>query len=113
MNVQKPFEKSIEIFVSRVLEQFRDSIERIILFGSVARNEADEDSDVDLLIVTKEKDISLIRGITDISFDVLLEFGCDISPKVYGLEEVEKQSRIQTPFFWTIKNDSVVVYEAS
>ena len=30
------------------------SIEQIILFGSVARGEADEESDVDLLVVTTE-----------------------------------------------------------
>jgi hypothetical protein len=46
-------------FISFLLQNTRDkeSIERIILFGSVARNEFDKDSDIDLFIDTPDENI--------------------------------------------------------
>ena len=38
-------------FVNVALEKYGEKIERIILFGAVARGEAKEDSDVDILVV--------------------------------------------------------------
>jgi predicted nucleotidyltransferase len=51
MNIQERYRKPIEEFVRRVLGRYRDEIEGIILFGSVARDEGKEDSDVDVLVV--------------------------------------------------------------
>lgn len=43
--------------ISGLTEIFQDKISRIILFGSVARNEATEESDVDIaIIITNEID---------------------------------------------------------
>jgi predicted nucleotidyltransferase len=54
-----------------------------ILYGSVARGEADEESDIDLLILTAE---SLARSarhdITDVVFDVNLRYGTNFSTLV-------------------------------
>ena len=52
MQIQKKYRGAVEEFVRRVLERYRDKIDSIILFGSVARGEAKEDSDIDVLIVT-------------------------------------------------------------
>ena len=49
MGIQKRYQKPVEEFVKRVLEQYKDKIASIILFGSVARGEAKGDSDVDIL----------------------------------------------------------------
>jgi len=49
-------------FVSILLDDEKsDTIERIILFGSVARGDFDEESDVDIFIDTKEKDVKFIE----------------------------------------------------
>ena len=51
MNIQERYRKPVEEFVRRALERYRNKIEGIILFGSVARNEGKEDSDVDVLLL--------------------------------------------------------------
>ena len=40
------YREAVEEFVRRVLERYKDKIDSIILFGSVARGEAKEDSDI-------------------------------------------------------------------
>lgn len=59
------------------------AIEKIVLFGSVARGEADEESDLDLLILTRRLLPRLARHrITDMIFDVNLEYGTNLSSLV-------------------------------
>jgi predicted nucleotidyltransferase len=55
----------------------------VILYGSVARGEADEESDIDLLILTAEPLSRLARhDITDVVFDVNLRYGTNFSALV-------------------------------
>ena len=46
MKIEERYQKPIEEFVRRALERYRDEIESIILFGSVARGEGKEDPTV-------------------------------------------------------------------
>jgi uncharacterized protein len=61
-----------------------------VLYGSAARGGADEESDMDLMIVLSEP-ISRFRRheITDIVFDVNLEFGTNFSTLVVDQESWE------------------------
>jgi predicted nucleotidyltransferase len=56
-------EQAFEDFGSRMTDELGDNIDRIILYGSVARGEAREQSDVDVLIVTFTT-VPAIRKIT-------------------------------------------------
>jgi len=89
MQIQKKYRGAVEEFVRRVLERYRDKIDSIILFGSVARGEAKEDSDIDVLIVIKKEDFKLRRALIGVAFDILLETGSDISVKVLSKNEFE------------------------
>jgi len=82
--------RAAEIFVKKVLEKHGSKIEDVILFGSLARNETREDSDVDMLVVIKNEDYRLRREIIGIAFDVLLETGENISAKIISREELER-----------------------
>lgn len=54
-----------------------------VLYGSAARGEADDESDVDLMIVVSEPITRFKRHeITDIVFDVNLQFGTNFSTLV-------------------------------
>ena len=58
----------------------RHEIEKIILFGSVARGDDGKDSDIDLLIITNSEDIKdLKEEASNKSWDILLKTGEYIS----------------------------------
>ena len=77
-------------FIRRALEKYKDRIDTIILFGSVARGEAREDSDIDILIVTKEEDFRLRHILIGIASDILLETEENISVKALSKNDFEK-----------------------
>jgi len=56
------------------------AVDRIVLFGSVVRGEADEESDEDLLIVLKDPPSHQVRDrITNVILDINLEFDTNLS----------------------------------
>jgi len=65
----------------RLLERF--DINSFVLYGSVARGQADEESDVDLLIVTSKRLTRFERHeITNVVFDVNLQYDTNFSTLV-------------------------------
>lgn len=65
-------------------------IEAIVLYGSVARGEADEESDIDLLILTAQKLSRHSRHeITDVVFEVNLDHGTNFSTLVVDRDSWE------------------------
>jgi predicted nucleotidyltransferase len=72
----------------RLLERF--DIKTLVLYGSAARGQADEESDVDLLVVTSEPLTRFARHeITDIVFEVNLRYDTNFSTLVVDLKSWE------------------------
>jgi len=90
MEIPDKYQKPINEFVEKALGRYEDKIDSIILFGSVARREAKEDSDIDVLIVTKKEDFRLRRALVGLAFDILLETRENISVKTLSKEEFER-----------------------
>jgi predicted nucleotidyltransferase len=90
----------------RVCSKF--AVESVILFGSVARGEADEESDVDLLIVTAKPLDRLVRHqITKIIFQVNLKYGTNFSSLVVDRENWEKGLLSSSPIREEILKEGV------
>ncbi|MEM5828359.1 MAG: nucleotidyltransferase domain-containing protein [Candidatus Aenigmatarchaeota archaeon] len=84
--------KKIKEIILQTAKEMNIEIDKIILFGSRARGDYREDSDYDLLIVTKEKlEREKERKFKiEISLKVVNELECAIDIFVYSKEEFEK-----------------------
>lgn len=99
--------------ISGLTEIFQDKISRIILFGSVARNEATEESDVDIAIIitneideeTKDKFINWVAEL-DIRFNQVFSI-VDIPE-----ERMKKWGKI-LPFYKNIEEEGIVLWRAA
>lgn len=98
----------------RLLPRIKATIERvapdaeIILYGSVARGEAVEDSDIDLLIVVDQEKISFKEetAITYPLYDIDLEENVIISPRVYTRKDWYGRP-FHTPFYINVMNEGI------
>ncbi|MFO7794442.1 MAG: nucleotidyltransferase domain-containing protein [Candidatus Nanohaloarchaea archaeon] len=79
--------KAFEEFVERAEEELGESLEKLVLYGSVARGEENEGSDVDVFAVVKEKSDKEV--LEELAFDVNVEFGVFMVPVVKTVEEFE------------------------
>lgn len=86
----KDYRKIAERFAKGLKEKYGKRIERIVLFGSVARGEYDEDSDIDLLVVTRGDRLGLQAEVCKDAVEALLRHGAVLSPLVLSWEEAER-----------------------
>ncbi|MCR5482013.1 MAG: nucleotidyltransferase domain-containing protein [Clostridia bacterium] len=83
-----------------------------ILFGSYARGDADEGSDVDVLVLldsTKEMIAQKEWEVGNIAGDILLNYGVLVSPVVENRKYYIENSSF-LPFFRNIEREGVRVY---
>ena len=83
-------------------------IEKIILFGSVARGEDKEDSDIDLLIITNSENIKdLKKEVSNKTWDILLRKGEYISLIIRSNSYYEKNKNFS--FLSNVNEEGVVI----
>ncbi|MCL2157228.1 MAG: nucleotidyltransferase domain-containing protein [Methanobrevibacter sp.] len=84
-------------------------IEKIILYGSVARDEDKKDSDIDILIITSniDDDLKIEDEIYGKIFDILLETEEYISVQIIPNEHYKTHSDF--PFYINIEKDGVLI----
>ncbi len=80
--------------VLSTLIEFMPNILGVYLFGSYARNENTQDSDVDILVITKEKDKSIAKALID------------IDARVTTLETIKKTLKNHPLFIYPILRES-------
>ena len=84
----------------------------LAIFGSVARQEAAEESDLDVLILIQDKVTHMIRNnISDMVFDINLKYGTNISIIVLEQNQWETGMIKITPFYDEIQKDGVFINE--
>jgi len=82
--------RTLEAFVGGVRGRFGPRVRSIRLFGSYARGEATEESDVDCLVLLDRVDRADDRAVTDLAADLIWQLdGIVISPMVMGADEFE------------------------
>ena len=94
-----------------ISREFADAIRsqdivKIILFGSVARGDDTEESDIDILIITTNSD-ELSDEINSAAVDIILEKDEFISPHVMSEEHFNKT--IDYPFLTNVLKEGVVI----
>ncbi len=106
---QEKYRKAVDKFVRMALEKHRDEIESIILFGSVARGEVREDSDIDIILIVKGDSFKMQKLISEVVVKILLETGIYISAKVLSSEEYNLLKKINSSFYRNISKEGIPV----
>ncbi|MDN7025685.1 nucleotidyltransferase domain-containing protein [Methanoculleus sp. FWC-SCC1] len=97
----------VRTFATKAREACGDAIEEILLFGSVARGDDRPDSDIDILVISREEDLHLRELLTGLAFDLLVETGDRLSVKV--LSRADLQAHRYDLFLRNVAADGVAV----
>ena len=109
MQIQEEYQEAVKEFVRRAREKYDDKIDSIILFGSVARGEAREGSDIDILVVAVGDRFRMRRELSGIVLDILLETGEYISVKTLSIEDFKFLKEVKSSFLSNVVKEGVFV----
>uniref|UniRef100_A0A7V3E6D0 Nucleotidyltransferase domain-containing protein n=1 Tax=Ignavibacterium album TaxID=591197 RepID=A0A7V3E6D0_9BACT len=94
----------------RILELFGNNVERIILFGSYARNDFNEASDVDLIVLVKDNKIEDYRKLRiKIISEFLITHEVLLSIRILNSQDFIKY-KDTSPFLQNIVKEGVTFY---
>jgi predicted nucleotidyltransferase len=99
----------------RLLDEFRDTVKRhfgenireILVFGSKARGDATEDSDLDILVLIEDGDWRLKDEVADVAYELAIGTNVVPSVMVYTIAEWSHLDRVGSPFRDAVMNDAV------
>jgi len=104
-------EKIVTHLKERLVKELPNKIESIILYGSVARNETHEDSDIDILIVTLNQDRKLYDKISKIRTQIDLDNNTLTTLVQMSKNELEQYLKLGSPFMENVMKEGVPLYD--
>ena len=115
--VPLPYGELVSMFVEKLLSYYKNRIVSIALFGSIARGDFKETSDIDILVVMKNlpksrfKRYKLISNILDevepIRMKLLRSIFTGISPVILEVEE----AKYFRPLYLDLAYDAIILYD--
>lgn len=103
----------IQQFVEQSLKAYAPHIKRIILFGSYARGDFREDSDIDVMVLVdypREEMGRQISGLSHISYDISYDNDfIEINPIVQNVAFFEKWIQAY-PFYNNVASEGIQLY---
>lgn len=85
---------------------------KVIVYGSYARGDFRENSDVDVMLLVKTPQENIRQyndAVSDCAFEYFMKYGIDISPVIVNEEHFHYWSD-NLPYYRNIKNEGVIVH---
>jgi predicted nucleotidyltransferase len=107
----KPQERAaLQEYLDRLQTRFAGRVLRVILYGSRARGEGDDESDLDVLVVVDDGDYDFHREVALESFEPSLAHEALISPMIWDRARYERQEKWGLLFFHNLEQDGVSLW---
>ena len=106
-NLQEVFEKMIPGFQTI----FGNVLERIILYGSVARGTQTVESDVDIAVIVRKYTEDMHDKMIDLTVDLELEYNKVLSVLLIDYDNFREWEDV-LPFYKNMKKDGIMLWSA-
>ena len=111
-NKQIRMEKALNKFIEKLRDKLGTHLVSVVLFGSCAREDWDESSDLDLLIIVEEYD-EIEPLLIDICVGIVMDYGVSIAPIIWDVEDLNANIKYKSPLFLTLLLGYKIVYDRS
>ncbi len=105
MKLQSEDEVWLKDYSKALRDRFPGLVKEVLVFGSKARGDATEQSDLDIIVVIQDGDWRRKRAIREPGY--ILSIGTEVVPSiiVYTVDEWEYRRRVQAPFYQTVTEE--------
>ena len=102
-----------EELINGLLKLYKERLQEIVLYGSVARGTETEESDIDIAIILKTgKETDTNNGLLDFAVDMDLKYDKVFSFVDIDISEFEKWQD-SLPFYQNVKKEGVTLWKAA
>ncbi len=101
----------IQQFLNEITKLLGSRMKKVILFGSYARGDYDENSDLDIMILTDFSDEELIEyrtKVREIACDIELDNDIMISPILRNINKYQERVEV-IPFYMNVNKEGVIL----
>ncbi len=113
-SLPEQIDNMLQQFIEQSVESYEPHIKKIILFGSYARGDFRDDSDIDIMVLVDfphEEIGDHMSDLSDISFDISYNNDfIEINPVMQNADFFNKWVRAY-PFYNNVINEGVQIYE--
>ena len=110
MNLSNTEKKAIDEFKNRIHSEIGDFVEEIILFGSKVRDDSNEDSDIDVLVITAYYNHAIMKKISEIATEICIKYDeIFLVPIIEPRESIIKNRKYNTPFIQNIEKQGIAL----
>lgn len=103
------FDKEIQNIVRQLIQLYKP--QRIVLFGSLAKGEIKQGTDIDLFVIKSDVPELGVDRIREL--DALIKYKLATDFIVYKPEELEQRMKLGDPFVKNILEEGKVLYDAA
>ena len=100
-------ENAVREFVARLRDRFPQEVEAVKIYGSKARGTAHPESDVDLLIIVKDRTKAIDEAVIDLVCDMIDEFGVFLETVTLASTDYHSAIEQQAPFVLNVERDAI------
>lgn len=104
-------EKIVRYFAENIKEILGDTLDAVIVYGSYARDDYSEFSDIDVMILVSlmaEQIKEIEDKISDLAFDYMTKYRVDISPVVINTEHFNEWAD-NLPYYRNVRNEGIKI----
>lgn len=110
MKMEKKVEELLKKVNSKLINKFKEKLDKIILFGSYARGDYDSESDIDILVLIEDDELKKYNeDIIDFEIDLTLKYGILPSIILRNTSYFNENKDI-VPFYREAANEGVEIY---
>jgi predicted nucleotidyltransferase len=99
--------KAVATFVREIRKALGDDLVGVTLFGSKVRGDYGPESDIDMLVVLRVKDLKAEDRVFNVLVDVKLATDAYLAPIVYTRREYERSRRLGSPFIANVEKEGI------
>lgn len=96
---------ALDAYVQALVDRFGSRVVDVLLFGSQARGDATENSDVDVIVVLESPTAHELGEVRGFAFDVLLTYEVMLSIRAFSRENWQELATGRSLFFRNVMHD--------
>jgi predicted nucleotidyltransferase len=98
---------AIEQFGETVKSRLGEYVIKISVFGSKVRGDYLATSDIDVLVIVKERSLHVMDQIAEITSDLNIKYNLSISPVVFSKQEYDMNAKMASPFSLAVRQEGL------